>query len=78
MQGVDLNNNVYYDFAEWVCVLGYSYNDLNVFNKRSKSGSMCTLNATEEVDLANELLSIHKWSGMAKFCKSGEKHVWLQ
>ena len=32
---------------------------------------MCTLNATEEVDLAKELLSIHKWSGMAKFCKSG-------
>ena len=32
---------------------------------------MCTLNATEEVDLATELLNIHKWSGMAKFCKSG-------
>jgi glutamate-1-semialdehyde 2,1-aminomutase len=32
---------------------------------------MCTLNATEEVDLAKELLNIHKWAGMAKFCKSG-------
>jgi glutamate-1-semialdehyde 2,1-aminomutase len=32
---------------------------------------MCTLNATEEIDLAKELLNIHKWSGMAKFCKSG-------
>ena len=32
---------------------------------------MCTLNAVEEVDLAKKLLNIHKWSGMAKFCKSG-------
>ncbi len=71
----DLNNNVYYDFAGMgvtACVLGYSNNDLNKsLIKGLKSGSMCTLNATEEVDLANELLSIHKWSGMAKFCKSG-------
>ena len=71
----DLNNNVYYDFAGMgvtACVLGYSNNDLNKSLIRGlKSGSMCTLNATEEVDLANELLSTHKWSGMAKFCKSG-------
>ena len=39
---------------------------------------MCTLNATEEVDLADELLRIHKWSGMAKFCNLEAKHVWLQ
>ena len=71
----DLNDNVYYDFAGMgvtACVLGYANNDLNKsLIKGLKSGSMCTLNATEEVDLANELLNIHKWSGMAKFCKSG-------
>ena len=32
---------------------------------------MTTLNATEEIDLANKFLNIHKWAKMAKFCKSG-------
>ena len=71
----DLEDNVYYDFAGMgvtACVLGYSNDYLNkkLFNGL-KTGSMCTLNAVEEIDLANELLKIHKWSGMAKFCKSG-------
>ena len=53
------------------CVLGYSNDYLNkkLFNGL-KTGSMCTLNAVEEIDLV-KLLNIHKWSGMAKFCKSG-------
>ena len=71
----DLNNNVYYDFAGMgvtACVLGYSDDDINKsLNKGIRNGSMCTLNATEEIDLAKELLRIHRWSGMAKFCKSG-------
>ena len=71
----DLNNKMYYDFAGMgvtACVLGYSNDDLNrSLIKGIKDGSMCTLNATEEVDLASELIRIHKWSGMAKFCKSG-------
>ena len=71
----DLNNKMYYDFAGMgvtSCVLGYSNDDINKsLIKGLKNGSMCTLNATEEVDLANELLNIHKWSDMAKFCKSG-------
>ena len=54
------------------CVLGYSNEYINrALIKGLKSGSMCTLNAIEEVELAEELLNIHKWSGMAKFCKSG-------
>ena len=71
----DLNNKVYYDFAGMgvtSCVLGYANQDINKsLINGLKKGSMCTLNATEEVDLARELLRIHKWSGMAKFCKSG-------
>ena len=55
----DLDNKMYYDFAGMgvtACVLGYSNKEIN----RSlilglKNGSMCTLNATEEVDLAKEL-----------------------
>ncbi len=71
----DLNNKMYYDFAGMgvtSCVLGYSNKDVNKsLINGLKTGSMCTLNATEEVDLAKELLNIHKWAGMAKFCKSG-------
>ena len=71
----DLDDKIYYDFAGMgvtSCVLGYSNENLNKsLIKGLKNGSMCTLNATEEVDLASELIRIHKWSGMAKFCKSG-------
>ena len=71
----DLNNKVYYDFAGMgvtSCVLGYSNEYINkALISGLKNGSMCTLNAAEEVELAKELLNIHKWSGMAKFCKSG-------
>jgi glutamate-1-semialdehyde aminotransferase len=71
----DLDDKVYYDFAGMgvtSCVLGYSDKDINKsINQGLNNGSMCTLNATEEIDLAKELLNIHKWSGMAKFCKSG-------
>tara|TARA_B100000989_G_scaffold94021_1_gene68340 strand:- start:11617 stop:12924 length:1308 start_codon:yes stop_codon:yes gene_type:complete len=71
----DLNNNMYYDFAGMgvtACVLGYADDDISKsLNEGIKNGSMCTLNATEEIDLAKELLKIHRWSGMAKFCKSG-------
>ena len=71
----DLNNKMYYDFAGMgvtSCVLGYADDDLNKsIIDGLKKGSMTTLNATEEIDLAKELLKIHKWAGMAKFCKSG-------
>ena len=54
------------------CVLGYADEHLNkAIYKGLKNGSMTTLNATEEIDLAKELIRIHKWAGMAKFCKSG-------
>ena len=66
---------MYYDFAGMgvtSCVLGYADNDVNkaIISGLNK-GSMATLNATEEIDLAKKFLSIHKWAGMSKFCKSG-------
>jgi len=72
---LDLENKTYYDFAGMgvtSCVLGYAYDDVNkAIIEGLKKGSMTTLNATEEIDLAKEFLKIHKWAGMAKFCKSG-------
>ena len=66
----DLDNKMYYDFAGMgvtSCVLGYADNDVNkaIINGLNK-GSMATLNATEEIDLAKKFLSIHKWAGMSK------------
>ena len=71
----DLDNKVYYDFAGMgvtSSILGYSDKTLNKALIRGVTkASMTTLNAPEEYDLAKELLKIHKWSDMAKFCKSG-------
>jgi glutamate-1-semialdehyde 2,1-aminomutase len=71
----DLDNKVYLDFAGMgvtSSILGYADKTVNKALIRGiEKGSMTTLNATEEVDLAKELLKIHKWSDMAKFCKSG-------
>ncbi len=71
----DLENNMYYDFAGMgvtSCVLGYSDKDLNsAIIKGLQKGSMTTLNSTDEIKLAKKLIKIHKWAGMAKFCKSG-------
>ena len=65
----DLDNNMYYDFAGMgvtSCVLGYSDNDVNsALIEGLKKGSMTTLNATEEVELAKRLLKIHRWAKMA-------------
>ena len=53
------------------CILGYSDKDINKAFLKDLKVVQCTLNATEEVDLATELLKIHKWSDMVRFCKSG-------
>jgi glutamate-1-semialdehyde 2,1-aminomutase len=71
----DLNNKKYYDFAGMgvtSCVLGYADTDINkAIIKGLKKGSMSTLNAPEEVDLADRLIKIHKWAEMVRFSKSG-------
>ena len=52
-----LEDKVYYDFAGMgvtACVLGYSNDYLNKLFNGLKTGSMCTLNAVEEIDLTKE------------------------
>lgn len=71
----DLNKKKYYDFAGMgvtSCILGYADKDINkaVINGLKK-GSMSTLNAPEEFDLAKKLIDIHKWADMVRFSKSG-------
>ena len=71
----DLDDNHFFDFAGMgisSCTLGYSddYVD-NSVKKAISNGSMGTLNSYEEVDLAEKLISIHPWSDMARFTRSG-------
>ena len=71
----DLDEKMYYDFAGMgvtACVLGYADNDVNDAVKNAiANGSMATLNSYEEVELAEKLISIHPWSEMARFSKTG-------
>ena len=71
----DLNGKKYLDFTMvgiGTSVLGYADKDINdCAIKVLKSGSMTTLNPPEDVELAEELLKIHKWAGSVKFCRTG-------
>lgn len=71
----DLNGKKYLDFTMvgiGTSVLGYSDKDINKRAiKAIKSGSMTTLNPPEDIELAEELLKIHKWAGSVKFARTG-------
>ncbi len=71
----DLDGNKYAD----VCymgiganVLGYAVEEVdNAVKAAIDNGSMCTLNAPEEVYLAEKLLSLHGWADMVRYAKAG-------
>lgn len=71
----DLEGNRYIDMASMgigTNILGYSHPEVEeVVTKAVKDGNMSTLNCPEEVYLAEELISIHPWSEMVKFARSG-------
>lgn len=71
----DLDGNTYIDMSIMgvgTCVLGYADPDVNrAVKKVIDSGSMCTLNSPEEVELTELLLKLHPWAGMARFARSG-------
>jgi len=52
--------------------LGYANSEVDQEVKKTiKNGNMCTLNSSEEVKLAQNLLKLHPWAGMTKFARSG-------
>ncbi|HHW32145.1 MAG TPA: aminotransferase class III-fold pyridoxal phosphate-dependent enzyme [Clostridiaceae bacterium] len=71
----DLDGNHYYDMTTngiGACLLGFADPDVSEAVKKCiDSGSMCTLNAPEEVELAEMLLDIHPWADMARFARTG-------
>ena len=53
-------------------VLGYCDGDVDrVVIDAVGSGSMCTLNAPEEVELADLILELHPWADMVRYAKTG-------
>lgn len=71
----DLDGTHYYDMSLMgvgANVLGYSYDPVDQAAKEAiDRGGMCTLNAPEEVTLAELLLELHPWAGMVRYAKAG-------
>jgi glutamate-1-semialdehyde 2,1-aminomutase len=71
----DLDGNVYIDMSNMgvgACVLGYADPDVDKAVKEAvDSGSMCTLNVPEEVELAEMLCELHPWAQMVRYARSG-------
>jgi len=71
----DLDGKKYKDFSYMgigANILGYADDDVNSAVKKAIDAScMCTLNAPEEVELAQKLCEIHPRADMARYAKSG-------
>ena len=71
----DLDGNHYYDYhlmGVGTNLLGYSHPDVDTAVMQViKDGNMSTLNAPEEVFLAEKLVELDPWAGMVRFARSG-------
>ena len=71
----DLDGNTYIDMTHMsvgACTLGYRDPDVNKAVVRAiRQGTMSTLNAPEEVELAKVLLQLHPWAGMVRYARAG-------
>lgn len=71
----DLDGNRYVDMSYMgigACVLGYADSDVdNAVRAAIDSGSMCTLNCPEEVELAELLCDLHPWARMVRYARTG-------
>lgn len=71
----DLDGKHYYDMTTngiGACLLGYADPDVTrAVVRRVENGSMTTLNAPEEVLLADRLCQIHPWAEQVRFARTG-------
>ncbi len=71
----DMDGTHYYDMSYMgigANTLGYANDEVDAAAIAAiKNGGMCTLNAPEEVILADKLLEIHKWAGGVRYAKAG-------
>lgn len=74
-QVIDLDGKTYCDMSFMgigANVLGYCDEDVdNAVMDAVRRGSMCTLNAPEEVELGELLLALHPWANMVRYAKTG-------
>lgn len=71
----DLDGNKYIDMSYngiGACILGAADSDVNAAVQAAvEAGSMSTLNAPEEVELAELLCELHPWAEMVRYARSG-------
>lgn len=71
----DLDGRRYLDFSIsgiGTCTLGYADPDVNAAVEAAvRSGSMCTLNCPEEVELAELFCELHPWAEMVRYARCG-------
>ena len=71
----DLEKNKYIDISTMsvgACSLGYANSEIDKeVIKKIKLGNMSSLNNSEEILLAEKLISIHPWAEMVRFARSG-------
>lgn len=71
----DLDDNRYVDMSYMgigACILGYADSEVdNAVKAAIDSGSMCTLNCPEEVELADLLCELHPWAEMVRYARTG-------
>ena len=76
---VDLDGRKYRDLSYMgigACPLGYADPDVNkAVIGAVERGSMTTLNAPEEVELAELMLQLHPWAHMARYARTGGEAV---
>jgi len=72
---IDLDGNKYVDMSIMgvgACILGYADPDVDQAVKAGiDNGVMCTLNAPEEVGLAELLCELHPWANMVRYARAG-------
>ncbi len=71
----DLDGRVFQDFSIMgvgACILGYADDDVDAAAKSAiDNGVMCSLNAPEEVELAELLCELHPWADMVRYARAG-------
>ena len=71
----DVNNVQYTDFSHMsvgCCLLGYADDFVNIaVCDAAENGSISSLSSALEVELAEEMIKIHRWADMARFAKTG-------
>lgn len=72
---IDLDGRRYIDMTTsgiGACLLGYADPDVTAaVQSRIARGSMCTLNAIEELELAELLIELHPWAEQVRYARSG-------